>query len=244
MDLPPLRPGAPVHAQIEEALATRIASGELALGARLPAERDLAASLDVSRMTVRQALSALAARGLVERGVGRGTFVAQPQVEHALGAVTGFTRQMELAGLAPEARVLNAALEPAPAEVAEGLGLAPGDPAVRIERVRLGGGLAMTLEDSWLPDAIFPGLLERDLTHSLYALMREDYDMGPVRATERLGAVLARGAQARALDVPVNAALMLVERVAYAADGTPVEFAHDHHRGDRARFVLDVATGG
>ena len=36
--------------------------------------------------------------------------------------------------------------------------------------------------------------------------------------------------------------LMLVERVAYAADGTPVEWARDRHRGDRARFVVEVAA--
>ena len=44
----------------------------------------------------------------------------------------------------------------------------------------------------------------------------------------------------RALDVPEGAPLMLVERIAYTADGTPVEFARDRHRGDRARFELRV----
>jgi len=34
---------------------------------------------------------------------------------------------------------------------------------------------------------------------------------------------------------------MLVERTAYAGDGTPVEFAHDRYRGDRARFVVRVS---
>ncbi len=33
---------------------------------------------------------------------------------------------------------------------------------------------------------------------------------------------------------------MLVERIAYAADGTAVEFARDRHRGDAARFVIRV----
>ena len=35
---------------------------------------------------------------------------------------------------------------------------------------------------------------------------------------------------------------MLVERVAFAADGTPVEFARDRHRGDRARFHVRVVS--
>ena len=98
----------------------------------------------------------------------------------------------------------------------------------------------MTLEDSWLPAARFPGLLDRDLTGSLYALMRVEYDLGPVSARERLEPVAARSYEADALEVAEGSPLMLVERVAYAADGTPVEFARDRHRGDAARFVIRV----
>src|SRR3954470_10474144 len=84
----------PVHVQIEEQLAERIASRELTAGEQLPPERELAQGLGVSRMTVRQALGSLAARGLVERGVGRGTFVRAPgMVVHDLGGPLGFTAQ-------------------------------------------------------------------------------------------------------------------------------------------------------
>jgi GntR family transcriptional regulator len=54
--------------------------------------------------------------------------------------------------------------------------------------------------------------------------------------------VLARAHEAAALDVPVGSPLMLVERTAYAADGTAVEFAHDRHRGDRARFTIETSA--
>jgi GntR family transcriptional regulator len=100
----------PVWAQIEDALAARIARGELQVGDRLPAERELAEQLTVSRGTIRQALDALAARGLVERGVGRGTFVAAGKVELRLQDVAGFTAQMARAGLVASARVLHAAV--------------------------------------------------------------------------------------------------------------------------------------
>ena len=65
----------PAWAQIAAQLAQRIEGGELRAGERLPPERAHAQSLGVSRMTLRQALDALARRGLVDRGVGRGTFV-------------------------------------------------------------------------------------------------------------------------------------------------------------------------
>ena len=56
-------------------------------------------------------------------------------------------------------------------------------------------------------------------------------------ATERLEPVTARAHDAEHLGIAEGAPLMLVERTSYAADGTPVEFARDRHRGDRARFV-------
>jgi GntR family transcriptional regulator len=231
----------PAWVQIEEQLADRIESGLLGAGARIPPERELAEALSVSRMTVRQALASLAARGLVERGVGRGTFVREARpVTHDLTRVAGFTEEVERQGLEAGARILAAHRRPAPDQVAQALGIDADGPVVRLERVRLGDGRPMTLEDTWVPEERFPGLLGRDLTRSLYAVMRDHYDLAPVSAIERLEPVAARSHEAAALGVGEGSPLMLVERIAYARDGTAVEFAHDRHRGDRARFVIRV----
>src|SRR5215218_9781413 len=148
----------PAWVQIEEQLGDRIESGALEAGKRLPPEREIAEALGVSRMTVRQAFASLAARGLVERGVGRGTFVgARTRVDHELGRVAGFTAQVERQGLEAGAEILSVVEQRAP--------------VVRLERVRSGGGLAVTLEDSFLPAERFPGLLAHDLSGSVYALM-------------------------------------------------------------------------
>lgn len=241
---PAERSAKPVWLQIEEQLAGRIEAGQLTAGERLPPERELAEALSVSRMTVRQALASLAARGLIERGVGRGTFVrAAGKVEHDLTRVAGFTEEVERQGLAASAEIVAAEALAAPEHVAAALELHPGAEVVRVERVRSGGGRPLTLEDSWLPGERFPGLLAHDLTGSLYALMRDHYRLGPSRATERLEPVAARSYEAAALGVPEGSPLMLVERVAYAEDGTPVELAVDRHRGDRARFLVRVVPG-
>lgn len=231
----------PAWVQIEEQLADRIESGALAAGERLPPERSLAESLDVSRMTVRQALASLAARGLVERGVGRGTFVRRgPRVVHDLARVSGFTEEAVRQGLEPGARIVEARERPAPDHVAGALGLEPDAPALRIERVRLAGDRPVATEDTWLPAELFPGLLGEDLSGSIYALMRTRYGLGPVSATERFEPVAARSYEAVALEVREGTPLMFIERIAYAADGTAVEFARDRHRGDRTRFVTHV----
>ena len=76
-DHPPIDPAAPklVYAQVADHVTARIASGELAPGAKLPAERDLAVEYGVSYDTIRRATALLRDRGLIITIVGRGTYV-------------------------------------------------------------------------------------------------------------------------------------------------------------------------
>ncbi len=233
----------PPYAQIERRLEGLIESGALQAGDRLPSERELAMRVGVSRLTARAALASLAQRGLVERGVGRrGTFVARPKLTYDLRDFAGFTEMARRQGLAPGAEILQVREGSAPEAVARELALATAAPVYEIVRLRSAGGEPLTLEDTWIPAEPFPALLTRDLTGSLYAVMHEAYDRGPVRAVERLEATVAGEREAGALGVAPGAPLMLVVRVAYAADETPVEFARDHHRGDRAHFVAELTT--
>ena len=88
--------GPPAHAQIETWLTSLIAAGSLVVGDKLPKEKDLAAELGVSRMTLRQALASLEARGVVERIPGRrgGTFITEPKIDIDITGLAGFTEQL------------------------------------------------------------------------------------------------------------------------------------------------------
>jgi DNA-binding GntR family transcriptional regulator len=229
----------PAHAQIADQLADAIAGGELAPGDRLPPERQLAAELGLSRMTVRHALGTLEGRGLLVRTAGRGggTFVARPKLERDLGTFSGLSEQLRRQGVRAGASVLRAGERRPDRAIAEALALAEGERVVAIERVRLADGEPFAIERSCFPAARFAGLLELDLTGSLYELLDEHWDAAPVRAVEHLEPVLASGAEAATLGLAAGAPLMLVERVAYDDAGAPVEFARDRFRGDRTRVV-------
>ena len=224
---------------LEETLAERIVSGELKPGTRLPSERDLGREYDAGRMAVKEAVGSLIRRGLIRRDEHKDLFVARPKVEHDLRTPAGFSEQMDAAGLEAGARLLSAMVLVAPLRVAAALQLEPGARAAKIERVRYASRMPMTLEEAWVPDALYPDITGLGLTSSLYDLMRECYARGPARATERLEAVPARAHEAKLLQVPVGSPLMLVERTAYDEHGTPVEYARDRHRGDRASFVVE-----
>lgn len=229
---------------LEEALAERIVSGDLKPGTRLPSERDIGREYDAGRLTVKEVVGSLIRRGLVRRDDRKDLWVARPKVVHDLRTAAGFSEQMDAAGLEPGARLLNAIVLVPPPRIAAALGLEAGARAAKIERLRYAAKMPMTLEEAWVPDALYPDITGLGLTTSLYALMRECYARGPVQATERLEAVAARAPEAKLLRVPVGAPLMLVERTAYDEDGTPVEYSKERHRGDRTTFVIGSLNGG
>ena len=74
---PTLNPDSPVplYVQAADYLTARITSGDLPVGARLPAERDLAEQWGIAYQTVRRTMRELRDRGLVASVVGKGTFV-------------------------------------------------------------------------------------------------------------------------------------------------------------------------
>jgi GntR family transcriptional regulator len=208
------------YAAIIEEIEQAIADGRLAPGDRLPAERAFAAEHGVSRMTVRQALQSLEARGLLRRTIGRngGSFVARPKLERDLGTFSGLSEQLARQGVAAGARVLSA-------DVVDG--------TIEIARVRYADGEPFALERSTFPGRL-AWLLELDLTGSLYELLGDD---APVRSVERIEPIAADADEAAALDLRVGAPLLLVDRIAYDAAGEVVETARDVFRGDRTRIV-------
>ena len=212
------------YARIVEHIERTISDGSLGPGDRLPPERDLAAEHGVSRMTVRQALQTLEARGLLRRTIGRsgGSFVAQPKLERDLGTFSGLSEQLRRQGIVAGARLVSAG---------------EADGAIEIVRVRLADGEPFALERSSFPADRFGALLELDLTGSLYDLLSEHFDAAPVRAVERIEPVLADADEAAALGIARGAPLMLVDRAAYDAAGLVVETARDVFRGDRTRIV-------
>lgn len=230
----------PLHHQVYLDLSSALDEGELKPGDRLPPERELAERYGCSLITVRRALSELAREGRIERTRGRGTFVLRPRVELDFGGSQSFTSEMQSHGLDAETKVIVARSEPAGEAVANALDLKIGAPTLYLERLRLAGGEPMLLELVHLPAGRFPGLLASDLEHnSLYQLLTERYGTRVVRAREAIEPVLLRGREARLLDQPSGRPALLVEGVAFAADGVPVEFARSFVRGDRTRYYVE-----
>jgi GntR family transcriptional regulator len=230
----------PLHSVIASRIEASIRSGHWLPGSRLPPERELGVRFDVSRATLRLALAELEERGLISRHQGRGTYVSRPRVETAMGEHFTIRAALEARGMTVTTRVLTATIRAASRQVAQDLGIRPGEPVIHVERLRSADGEPLLIDRADVPAALFAGLERADLaTRSLYDVMRDDHGRWVTAATETLEPVLLAPAEAALLEVPAQSPAMLVRRVSTDQGGTTVELAQALVRGDRSRFLLE-----
>jgi GntR family transcriptional regulator len=232
----------PYYVQVRDALIERIRDGSWKPGDQLPGEPELCHLFEVSRTVIRQALNDLVYKGMIVREKGKGTFVAEPKIRESLvQKLTGFYQDMVAQGHIPKTQVLRQQLIPASHKVASHLKIAPGRDVMEIERLRFVRDEPIQLTTTYVPYALCPDLLHEDLSNqSLYAFLEEKCGIMIARGHRSVEAVPASDYEARLLQVKKGAPLIMLESVSLLSDGTPVEYYHAVHRGDRTRFEVEL----
>lgn len=231
----------PLYYQIQRALMEKIQSGALAEGDALASEEELSRVYQVSRMTARQALHGLKTSGYAFSEKGRGTFVTKPKLEKNIMHLQGFTEEMRQRGMKAGSKLLEQAVVAVEGELQEKLRLNPGDPVMRLRRLRLADGIPMALEDSHIPLQRFPGLERIDFAKkSLYATLREQYGLRIGYADEIIEALPATREESRLLTVPARASILSISRLILTSQEVPIEAACSRYRGDRYRALIRV----
>jgi GntR family transcriptional regulator len=229
----------PLYSQVRERLRERIVDGTYAPQARLPSESEIGTLFKVSRITVRQALGDLQKEGVIFKGPGKGTFVAQARPSQELARLEGFGEAMSRKGHRIVNRVVNHALVAAPAAVAARLQLAPGAPVTEIHRVRRLDRAPVSFEITYLPPAIGERLRGENLAErDIFLILETDYGITLGHADIQIGAVNADHALAEALRVEPGAALLRIERLTWTADGMPLDFEYLYVRGEAFQYAL------
>lgn len=228
----------PLYQQLQRALRQAIENRTLAPDDALPAERDMAAEFGVSRITVRKALVGLVAEGLLVRRQGSGNFVSA-RVEKNFAMLTSFSEDMRARGRTPRSVWLKRAAGTVTPEEALALRLSPGTPVFRFNRIRYADEAPMAIEYATIVASALPSLEAVDT--SLYEAL-EMVGHRPVRALQRLRAVLLSGDQAQLLKAKQGEAGLLVERLGSLPDGRAIEFSQSYYRGDTYDFVAELSS--
>jgi len=235
----------PLYHQLRDLIREAIVDGLWKPGDRLPTEDVLCQQYDVSKTTVRQALNSLVIEGRLARKRGKGTFVTEPVIDKGPIQLTSFSEEVRRLGFSPSSRLLKAEEIEASPRIAEALCIEPGDAVFMVERLRLGDGEPMAVQTAYLPASLFPGLLDQDLSTSLYGVLKAVYGVSVESATEVYYPVLLTASQAEELGMPSDKPLGLqAERRSDDENERRVEFACSILRGDRYRISIRLARGG
>lgn len=229
-----------MYYQIEEDIKKRIDEGLFEAGKPIPSERELSEQYEVSRMTVRQAISNMVRNRLLYREKGRGTFVAEKKFEQPLEGVTSFSEDMKRRGLSPHNELLLFEKRKPDETTGELLGLEAED-VYYLKRIRYADGEPMAVEETFIPVRLFPELTEKIFEEmSFYEYIETKTDVSIHRARQTIEAGIAEKEEAEPLAIEEGAAILQIERIGYLTTGVPFERNISTYRSDRYKFISDM----
>lgn len=229
----------PIYIQIHNKVRQLIEEGKWQVGERIPSERDLAKTFNVSRMTLRQAIQTLVDEGILERKVGSGTFVSSRKVQERMTGIESFTETMQSQGRKPTSNTVSYHVKPASISETEQLQLEDETLVLRMERVRYADGVPICFEVATIPYHLIESLGKKEITSSLYKTLEEKKDIHVGKAEQTISAMLASERIAEFLDIKRGEAILQLKQITYSRNGIPFEYVRTQYVAERFEFYLE-----
>jgi DNA-binding GntR family transcriptional regulator len=234
----------PLWRKAADAILQEIASGKLASGARLPAERDLFTRMSISRVTLRRALQSLVEEGVLTPSHGRGWYVSAKVPKEFPNTLESFSETARRLGLTPSSDVLRAEQAPASLDEAEELSIAPGATLFHLQRIRRLDQVPVAVDTSFFAAALVPDLSRIDFRNaSLFGLLI-DAGVDLARAETTIEAHDADPVLARHLDIDVGKSTLVMRQLIVDAAGRPLLSSTIRYAGDRYRLRTSFSRTG
>lgn len=233
-----------------EQFRAMIHSGELPAGSQLPSEPELARMLNISRSTLRAALSYLENEGTVIRRRGVGTFVAERlNLSNNLNINWGVTQIIKATGATPGISKMNFDVQPASRRLEEALKVPLGTPILLIERVRTADRkpVSMSIDHLAVSRLNCSTSLEACIAHfrsfletqqSIYTYFEQELTMAIGHATAWLRPMVADKNMAKSLEVPLHSPILYIEQIDYDTEGNPLLLTDEYFAGDSFLFSV------
>lgn len=217
-----------------------IRTGAFTASGRLPSERELGATLAVSRTTLRRALGMLAEEGVVSASPKSGWFVRDAPLSEPSRTLVSFTEMARRRGVEPRTRVLSRVVRGATIHEATDLMTAPLSPVLELERLRCLGDIPACIDRSVILIDRTKGIDEVELEDSsLYERMRA-LGSDPSRSRYAVEAVGAEEHDAALLDVAPGSPLLFAAETCYDAVGRALLLGTTRYRAGVYRFYTTM----
>ena len=227
------------HEEIADELRRAIDREEYTVGSRLPPETELAAHYGVSRGTVRQAVAALTAEGLIGSRQGARRVVLASRRSQSFAELRSFAQWARAMGREATGHVVAQEYLPATAQDAARLQLRQGTRVLHVLRVRGLDGEPVLVERTVYADWISPAVetIDPDAA-SVTQLLYESTGLVFAYGEHVIDAVAASAQDAELLGIRRTSPLLRVRRVTTTREGRPVEWSDDRYRSDAVSFSV------
>lgn len=233
-----VRKEVPNYVKIHDSIKKEIENESWKIGQRLPSERDLAERFGVSRMTARQAVTALVDEGILERRVGSGTYVASRRVREKMRGTTSFTEIISSQGKTPSSEVISY-IQTLPNDVeCEKLKILKNEYIIRMERIRYADELPICFEVASIPYSLVKDFDKKSITSNFFkTLVRNGYEIS--HSEQIIYAKKSSTEIAERLKIRTGSAILGLTQVSYLSDGQAFEYVLSQYVGDRFEFYLE-----
>lgn len=228
----------PIYLQLREVIRGKIEEGEYLPGTAIPSENALADTYGINRLTVRSAIDALVAEGLLKRVQGKGVFVVGEKVERDLESLGGFNKTMRDRKLVPKVKVLQKAVRRAGEKYGHIFGIEENADIYYVRRLCYADNEPVSLEDIYIPADVVPKLQGIDLSVFSMSEVYDFYGVSAKRAEQTLDIVSLNQNDARLLGVSIEQAVFLFEYTTFDSADRVIEFSHCYTRGDKCDFTV------
>ncbi len=236
----------PLYCQLKKIIIEKIESGEYAPESKIPSEQELSEMYNISRPTVRQAISELTNSGYLYKEKGKGTFVSRAKVRIDIKNYTGFADSILDSQVPGEREIVDIKVVSSASEGAlnEIFGQ-PGDRVLEFTKttyVTKNRDDVIAVNTSYIPVALFPNIAN-DIREkkSSFEIMRGKYPLLPAKTRSSLEIINLGQELSQYLNVQPGQPVIKIESVFYSKSGQIVEYVISNYRADMCKLFFENA---
>lgn len=231
----------PLYFQLKNIILNDIQDNHFSVGDSIPTENELVEFYHISRSTVRQAISELVQEGWLTRKASKGTFVTRPEQKSSyIRSFEPFYRQISRLGKTPRTELIDLNVITPSAEIAANLNLGKEQKVISMFRRRFADDIPMVTFQNYIPYDLCSFILSYDFkTHSLYELLMNNPTTQIANTKTIVSAMNATTEDMKLLNIKVNTPMLCFNNISTTSQGTIVDYAFAHYRGDLNKFEFD-----
>jgi len=231
----------PLYYRIYIAIKKEIESGNYKAKSKMPSENELAKNYNVSKMTIRNALSKLEEEGLIYKEVGRGTFISEKKFEMKIRKILSYTDDVINRGFTPSSKEIRKKIIK-DLEIAKIMGLPCDASLFELIRIRLADDIPLAIEWAYVNASLCPGIENYDFNGdlSLYKISSEKYGIQIENRNDRVEVRNIDFKTAKILSIKPKSACFYFHRLTRTINGEIFEYTKSYFRGDKYYYIFDL----